>query len=285
MAAVLTDHTIIEYISHTGARLRLSGAKPGTALGAWIEAGDLEGIAHIDLEAIFEGAARQWGQEYAGATLDHAELELPLFILGADVDDFRRRVDAFKQTVRRDRPGWLAVYTNATGWRWVGARLGSLKPALSYDPRITAAAHFELILLIEHPLARTADHIGRWSDLAGTGTGSIVAYPGPIWEAWPQFTFHGPGTLTLAYAGMDMPHPAITATEVMLINTDEARPTIRAFDETTGKHRNLWPLMKGRKYTAPLPAGEVTRIDITVDKPGPATQLLVVCPQHHEGLL
>lgn len=281
-AAVLTDHTIVEWMSHTGERIRLSGAKPLDELGPWISSGGIEGIGHIDFKAIYDAAAREWGENYVGGTLDHAELDVPLFVLGADVGDFRRRVEQLKRLIRRDRQGWLLVYTNDTGWRWVGARLGHLKPVLPFDPRITRAADYELMLIIEHPLARVADHADSWQNTNGTGKGNIAIYPGPLWKAWPQFAFQGPGRLRLRYAGNDVDHPfQVLADETILINTDEARPTIRSLK--TG--RNLWPLMKGARYEKPVPEDEVTRVEITVTGGNTNTELWVVCPQQYEGLL
>lgn len=279
--AALTDHTIVEWMAHDGRRLRLSGAKDTRELGAWL-AGDIDGAGYTDVKAIFEAAAREWGEEYVGETLDHAEWDVPIFILGADIGDFRRRVEDLKSLVRRDKPGWLMVYTNALGWRWVRARLGSLKPAYPLDPRKTSAAHFELTLIVERPIPREADHADSWKNTTGTGVGSVAIYPGPTWDGWPQFAFQGPGRLRLRYAGNDVDHPFdVLAGETILINTDQARPTIRS--QTTG--RNLWPLMKGARYEYPAPAGEVTRCDITVTGGNTDTELWVICAVQREGLL
>lgn len=283
--AVLTDHTIIEWISPDGQRVRLSGAKSGDELGPWLSTGGIDGIGHVDIKAVFDAAARQWGEDIAGFTLDHAELDVPLFVLGSSPDDLRRRVDHLKTLIRRDRMGWLAVYTNALGWRWVGAKLGHLKPVFPYDPRITSAADYELMLLVEKPLARAADHADSWQNTARRGKGTIAVYPGPTWEAWPQFIFQGPGMLRLKYAGNNVRHPPVVTNEVILINTDEARPTVRARNLVTGKQRNLWPLMKGAKYRAPVPAGEVTRIDIEVIGGNASSELWVISAQQYEGLL
>lgn len=282
MAAVLTDHTIIEWIAESGERVRLSGAKDTTALGPWLAQGDLaDALSDAEIKAIFEGAARQWGEDYVGDTMDHAEVDLPLFILGDSVDDFRRRVEHFKSVCRRDRQGWLAIYTNALGWRWIAARRGSLKATLPFDPRITRAASFDLTLIVERPIPRAADHADSWKNSGGTGVGSVAVYPGPAFEGWPQFAFQGPGRLKLSYAGNVVDHPfTLTAAETMLINTDQARPTVRL---TSG--RNLWPLMKGARYEKPVPADEVTRVDITVTGGSTSTELWVICPQQYEGML
>ncbi|QDP44134.1 minor tail protein [Gordonia phage JuJu] len=282
--AVLTDHTIVEWISPKGERVRLSGAKKTAPpeLGAWLSTGGIDGIGHLDVKALFDAAARQWGEDYVGETLDHAELDVPLFILGANPDDFRRRVEHLRTLIRRHEVGWLAVYTNSTGWRWVAARLGYLKPTFPFDPSRTSAANYELMLIVEHPIPRAADHADSWKNTTNTGKGSVSIYPGPLWQAWPQFAFQGPGRLRLRYAGNDVDHPfTVLADETILINTDEARPTIRS--AKTG--RNLWPLMKGRKYTHPVPEGEVTRVDITVTGGNTNTELWVICRQQYEGLL
>jgi hypothetical protein len=283
-AAVLTDHTVVELVAWTGEHYRLSGAKSHTELGAWIAQGNVEGFDEVPFEDVFDSAAREFGEEWIGMTLKHSEISMPIFILGNSPDDFRRRREHFKRLIPKNRLSWLCVYSNATGWHWVGVRRGSLKATLPFDPRITRGAEFDLVLLVERPLARVADHVREWTNPLGTGQGSLPLYPGPEWEAWPRFVFAGPGALRLQFAGNDVTHPPIKAGQQMLINTDEARPTIRVRNPD-GTEENMWPLMKGQKYLAPIPAGEVTRIDITVTGPGPDTALLGACTQEVEGLL
>lgn len=278
-----TDHTIVELISWRGERVRLSGAKPGTALGAWLNSSGPEGLGSVEIEAIFDAAARQWGETKVGETMNHGEIDLPIFILGDSPDDFRRRREQFASMLRRDRLGWLAIYTNATGWRWVGVKLGDFKPLVPYDPRITSAAKFEMMLIAEAPLARSADYADSWTNTARTGRGSVAVYPGPEWEAWPQFVIQGPGIVTLSYPGNKVTHvpgQAIKAGEQVLVNTDEARPTIRS-----SAGRNLWPLMKGQKYRKPVPPGEVTTVQIEVTGGSAATAVYARCPWRHEGML
>lgn len=281
---VLTDHVIIDWVAASGERIRLSGAKSATELGAWLAAGNIGDLGYTDLKALFDAAARQWGETWTGSTLDHAEWDLPLFILGTSPDDFRRRVEHVKRLCRNDVAGWLMVYTNALGWRWVRARRGSLKPTLEFDPRKTSAANFDLTLLVDVPVPRVADDNDSWSNKNGTGRGTLALYPGDTWDGWPQFTFRGPGALTLSFAGNQVTHPPVLANETMLVNTDEARPTVRAVTDA-GVRRNLWPLMKGKKYRNPIPAGEVTRVDISVTGGNTNTALYAVVPQAVEGLL
>lgn len=280
MAATLTDHTIVELISPHGERVRLSGAKGGDELGAWLDVSGPDGLGHVDIDDIFDAAARQWGETKVGETMNHAELDLPLFILGSSPDDFRRRREHFKTIVRRHELGWLATYSNAVGWRWVGVKLGELKPLVPFDPRITRGAKFEMTLIVEAPLAREADYADSWDNETGTGKGSLSLYPGPEWDAWPQFVIQGPGEVTLSYAGNKIIHPAANAGEQILVNTDEARPTVRS---STG--RNLWPLMKGQKYRKPIPAGKVTTVQIEVKGGSRETQVYARCAWRHEGLL
>ncbi|MCF8605157.1 phage tail family protein [Gordonia sp. HY442] len=283
MAAVLTDHTIVELISPEGHRVRISGAKPGTDLGAWLDTSGPDGLGSVEIDEIFDAAARQWGETKVGETMNHGEIDLPIFILGDSPDDFRRRREHFKTIVRRHELGWLAIYTNAHGWRWVGVKLGELKPAVPYDPRITRGAKFEMTLIVESPLARSADYSDSWFNDTGSGKGSVSLYPGPEWEAWPQFVIQGPGVVTIEYAGnkvTHMPDAPIKAGEAVLVNTDEARPTVRS-----SAGRNLWPLMKGQKYRHPIPPGKVTRVTITVTGGTTETAVYATCAWRHEGLL
>lgn len=276
----LTDHTIVEWIAPNGERLRLSGAKDVDELGAWLDQDGIANAGFVDEKAMFDAAARQWGETYVGTTLDHAEFDVPLIVLGSDPGDFRRRVEHLQQLIRRDQVGWLATYTNDTGWRWVAARRGHLRSIEKIDPRKTSAAHFELMLIVELPIPQEAPDNDSWTNRTGTGRGQLALYPGPFRHAWPRFVLRGPGIFRIQYSGNDVPFPALVTGEEVLVNTDEARPIIRS-----SLRRNLHPLMKGRKFRKPIPADEVTAVQITVTGATASSEVYAEVPRYLEALL
>lgn len=256
--------TLVWYLSPSGPTLHLSGRPLAGREGVWLGQGP-DGLGSVEVEAIFEAAARQQGETYVGETLDHGELDLPIHILGDNPDDFRRKKEWVSSLIERRRPGWLVAYTSAEGWHWLAVRKLSMKPAYDTDPGPMTAATFDLLLAAESPLARQADDTDEWVNKAQSGRGQLHLYPGPgEWSAWPQFILRGPGRFRLRWAGNDIPFPLLRANEWALVNTDEARPTIRGRD-SQGVDRNLWPEMKpGLKIKNPLPAREVSRVDVQV---------------------
>lgn len=259
-----TGQTIVRYLSPSGPVLHLSGRPESGREGVWLGQGP-DGLGSVEVAAIFEAAARQHGETYVGETMDHGELDLPIHILGDDPDDFRRKKAWVSNLFERRRVGWLVAYTSAEGWHWLAVRKLSLKPAYGTDPGPMRGATFDLLLAAESPLARQADDTGEWTNTAGSGRGQFALYPGPgEWPAWPQFILRGPGRFRLRWAGNDLEFPQLRADEWALVNTDEARPTIRGRD-VQGVDRNLWPLMKpGAKVANPLPPREVSRVDVQV---------------------
>lgn len=281
----VTTQTIVRYVSPDGFVVPLSGGPDSGKYNIWMghEPGDL---AFVDVKAIFDAAARQIGEEYVGETIDHAELEIPLFILddGQGIDGIRLRREWFKRMCPRDRVGWLMVYTNVQGWRWVAVRRGYVKPAIQADPNTSGGLELDCMWIAEQPLARVADFADAWQNKNLTGKGSLILDAGPEYISWPQFTFRGPGTCTIRYLGNEVVHPKIAADETMLINTDEARPTVRAVTDA-GVRRNLLPLIRGVKYRNPLPVGTPTRIDVEVTGGNANTTLYGVSSIRIEGLL
>lgn len=281
----LTTHTIVWYVSPDGVVIPLSGGPDAGRYQVWL-GHEPENLGHVEVKALFDAAARQWGEEYIGETVDHAELELPMFILQDEtgIDGLRVRREWFKRLVERKRVGWLAIYTNVTGWRWVAVRRGFIKPSIGSDPAANGGLELDVMLIVEQPLARVADSTDDWKNDQLTGSGSLMLNAGPEYESWPQFTFRGPGVLRVRYAGNDITHPAILADETLLINTDEARPTVRAIRDN-GTKRNLLPLLKGAKYRTPLPVGVPTRVDLDLTGGNANSQVYGSAAIRIEGLL
>lgn len=259
-----TGQTLLRYLSPSGPVLHLSGRPESGREGVWLGSGP-DGLGSVEVAAIFESAARQHGETYVGETMDHGELDLPIYILGDSPDDFRRKKTWVADLFERHRPGWLCAYTPAEGWHWLAVRKLSLKPAYGTDPGPMRGATFDLLLAAESPLARQANDTSEWVNKAGSGKGQLHLYPGPgEWAAWPQFILRGPGRFRLRWAGNDIEFPQLRADEWALVNTDEARPTIRGRD-ARGVDRNLWPEMKpGAKIENPLRPREVNRVDVSV---------------------
>ena len=281
----LTKHTIVWYVSPDGVVVPLSGGPDAGRYGVWMGHGPT-GLGHVEVKAIFDAAARQWGEEYVGETVDHAELEIPVFILQdhTGIDGLRMRREWFKRIVERRRVGWLMVYTNVTGWRWVAVRRGSIKPAIGADPAANGGLELDCVLIADQPLARVADSHDSWKNDQLTGQGSLLLEAGPEYHSWPQFVFRGPGTLRLRFQGNDVTHPPILADETLLINTDEARPTVRAVRDN-GERRNLMPLLRGVKYTSPIPVGPASRVDFEITGGNANTEISGVSAIRIEGLL
>ena len=253
--------TIVQWISPDGRILPLHG--PG-AREVFLGTG-VEGLGHVDVDSLFEAAARQHGETWVGYRLDHGEIELPVTALAAEPEGLRRACDDLEDRFERFRPGWLVSYSSARGWRWVQARRRSMRLDTGLDPHRSRHATYEVVLTTESPLAREADDTDEWVNAARSGRGDLYLYPGPgEWPAWPQFVLRGPGRFRLRWAGNDLEFPMLRATEWALVNTDQARPTIRARD-ARGNDRNLWPEMKpGAKVEHPLPVREVSRVDVQV---------------------
>ena len=282
----LTEHTIVWYVSPDGVVVPLSGGPDAGKYDIWL-GHEPTNLGHVEVKALFDAAARQWGEEYIGETVDHAELELPMFILinpDTGINGLRLRREWFKRLVERRRVGWLAIFTNATGWRWVAVRRGFIKPAIQSDPAANGGLELDVMLIVEQPLARVADSHDSWKNDQLTGKGSLLLDPGPEYHSWPQFTFRGPGVVRVRFNGNDVTHPKILADETMLINTDEARPTVRAIRDN-GEKRNLLPLIKGAKYLNPIEADTPTRIDFEVTGGNTKTEFAGNASIRIEGLL
>lgn len=253
--------TVVQWISADGRVLPLHGpAARDVFLGEGVE-----GMGHVDVDSLFEAAARQHGETWVGYRLDHGEIELPVTVLASGPEELRRRCDDLEERFERFRAGWLASYSSSRGWRWVQARRRSMRLDTELDPHRSRHATYELVLITESPLAREADDTDEWINTAGSGRGDLYLYPGSgEWRAWPQFVLRGPGRFRLRWAGNDLEFPLLSANEWALVNTDEARPTLRSRD-AKGNDRNLWPQMKpGAKVENPLPPREVSRVDVRV---------------------
>lgn len=258
------DQTLVKYVSPDGVTIHLSGRPIAGAEGVWIGSGP-DGLGSVPIKPIFEAAARQMGESYAGETVEHAEIDLPIHVLGEDADDFRRKRRWVENTITRKRIGWLCAYTPTDGWLWLAVRKLDLTPAYKQDPGPMRGATFNLLLVAEQPFAREADYTDEWFNRSGSNRGELHLYPGPSeWEAWPQFVLRGPGRFRLRWAGNDLTFPTLRADEWALVNTDQTRTTIRAVN-TQGVSRNLWPEMPpGSRAEFPAPPGRILRVDISV---------------------
>ena len=277
-------HTVLRYMSPNGQVLQLAGPGAGSE-GVWLGDGP-DGLGSVDVKAIFEAAARQYGETYVGETMDHLELDLPIHILGDSPDDFRRKKSMVANTIERHRQGWLTTYTTADGWRWLAVRKLGMQPAYDTDPGPKRGATFDLLLVAESPLAREVNPSDEWVNKSGSGRGELHLYPGPgEWPSWAQFILRGPGRFRLRWAGNDIEFPQLAADEWALVNTDEARPTLRGRD-ARGRDTNLWPRMRpGVKIEHPLRPREVNRVDVTVWGGSAQSSAFGTVAVQHEGLV
>ncbi|WP_156042391.1 hypothetical protein [Rhodococcus sp. UNC363MFTsu5.1] len=284
--------TIVQYVSPDGVVLTLSGGLMAGIQGFVLGDGP-EGLGSAEAKAIFDGAARQIGEDYVDSTYEHGTIDIPIHVFGDTVDEFRRRREWLRTLIPRERQGWLCGYTSATGWRMIATRRGSIKPAYTRDPAGARGATFDVLLYADNPLARAANHVPReWVNITGasTSSGSMGLYPGPEVPAWPAFIFTGPGELHLHYdtveaAPVDVAIPYLEPNEVVQIDTEYGAQSLRAKNRHTGARRNLWPLMKGQQFHAPVGPNRVTRVAFTVKRASAATRLWATVAQRQEGLL
>lgn len=279
---LLASETVVQWIAPTGKVLPLHGP---AAREVFLGEG-ADGLGEVDVDSLFESAARQHGQTWVGYRMDHAELDLSVTVTARGPEELRRRCDDVVEMFERFRTGWLMTYSSSRGWRWVQARRGSMRLVTELDPHRGRFATYLLTLIVESPLAREPDDTDEWVNSAGSGRGQLHLYPGRSeWPAWPQLVLRGPGRFRVRWAGNDVEFPLLRADEWALVNTDEARPTIRCRD-SRGVDRNLWPEMKpGVKIAHPIKGGEVTRVDISVSAGSTQSSAWATTAVQHEGLV
>lgn len=287
MTAIDRDYTFMSWVSPDGEQVPLSGYHRDGTDGVWL-GGEPKNLGVVATKAIFEAAARQRGETWVGETMDHNEINLPLFILGSSANDLRQRREHLKRIMPTDRVGWLVVGTSTTGLRWVAARRREMVPLFVKDVGLSQGLRIDVVISIDYPLSRTPNVTRQWQNKSGAAStsGSVFVDPGPEFEAWPEFTFLGPGRPRIRYGDVDfdLGFNALPGERILIV-TDQARPTVRGIT-ADGKRRNLLPLLKGRKFSAPLlPADGVARIDFTVTGATAATALLATAPMSWEGLL
>ena len=274
--------TIVYWISPDGVVTEIHG--PGAR--TFIMGMDPEGMGSVEVENLFEAAARQQGETWVGHTMDHGEIDFPLHVLAVDETQLRQRMTWIESQFQRFKKGWLASYSATNGWRWVAARKSSMKPLVSRDPGRGAEITYEVVLVVESPLSREADDTDEWVNVSRSGRGQLHLYPGPSeWPSWPQFILRGPGRFRLRWAGNDVTFPDLRANEWCLVNTDESRPTIRVRDDN-GIERNAWPEMPpGQRIPNPIFGGQVTRVDVQVTGGNAQTGAFATTSVQHEGLV
>lgn len=280
------DLTYVSWVTATGETIPLSGYQREGTAGVWL-GGAAKNLDRVEAKAIFDAAARQRGETFVAFTHDHAEIELPLFILGDSSYDLRLRRAHLKRAMHPDAPGWLVVATATTGIRWQQARRIDMTPAHTKDVDLSTGLHVDVVLAAEDPFAQTRPHQPQWQNTTGadTVTATLFTDPGPDQDSWPVITFVGPGKPRFRYGPVDFDLDImIKPGEAVLIVTDQARPTIRG-RMPDGTQRNLLPLLKGRKFTAPALRDQITRLDVTISGASAQTQLMVTTAQAWEGLM
>lgn len=291
MTAMDRDVSFVSWVSPDGEQIPLSGYHRDGTAGVWL-GGEPKNMSVVETKAIFEAAVRQRGETWVGETMDHNEIDLPLFILADSSHELRLRREHLKLAMPTTHEGWLVVGTSVTGLRWVAARRREMVPLYQKDVDLASGLRIDVVLSVDYPLSRTAnvDREWRYQPPASGSTplrpgGALWLDPGPEFESWPEFTFVGPGQPWIKYGDVEFDLGfKVLAGERVLIVTDQARPTVRGIT-ADGKRRNLLPLLKGKKFSAPILPGEVARVDFAVSGAGPGTALLASAPMSWEGLL
>lgn len=281
--------TVLNYISPTGVVLYLAGGALAGTQGYELGRG-ATGLGSVDsAQDEWDAAGDGVGENWLGAWFKHGSVDLPIRVSADTAVDFRRRRDWLRELIPRERQGWLAAYGSGSGWTWVQTRRGSITPAYTRDPAGTNSATFDVLLYADVPLARQMDDRPLpWRNTTGAAkaTGSLRLYPGRERHGWPRFVFDGPGELTLVYAGNRVPIPYVEPGEQVQIDTTNGAQILRARRPgQPGPGRNLWPLMKGRQFAYPIPAGQVTDVTFTVTRAARTTGLAARVPRWQEGLL
>lgn len=276
------EDTVVHWVSPDGLHLPLNGPSARD----YVMGEGPEGLASIEVEYLFEAAARQHGETYTGYTMDHHEIDFVVHVLADSGEGLRQKMSWFETQFERFRPGWLMTYSVTNGWRWVQARMQKLTPLVERDPGRRHEVTYEIVLVVESPLAREVNDSAYWLNKAGSGKGQIALWPGNSeWHAWPQFILRGPGVFRLRWAGNDVTFPKINSNEWVLVNSDEARPTIRCRNDQ-GQERNLWPEMNpGQRVPYPIRGGQVTRVDVQVTSGNTNSSVWGTVPVQHEGLV
>ena len=279
---IRTGETVVRWMSPNGVQTEIHGP----AAKQFVMGEGPEGLAGIEVDNIFEAAARQHGETWVGYTLDHSEIDFPLHVLADSQDHLRALRARIEAQFERFRNGWLLTYSVASGWRWVAARMSRMEPIIEHDPGRRHEVTYEIVLVVESPLAREADSSAVWTNTNRSGRGQVHLFAGRSeWPAWAQFVIRGPGRFRLRWAGNDVEFPLIRADEWVLVNSDESRPTLRARN-SAGVERNLWPEMPpGTRIPYPILSRQVERVDITVTGGTVQSSVLGVVPVQHEGLV
>lgn len=281
------DLTYISWVAGSGEVLPLSGYRRDGTAGVWL-GGEPKNIGRVEAKQIFEASARQRGERWVANTYDHGEIELPLFILDDTAAGIRQRREHLKRLMHPETAGYLTAATSTTGIRWIRARRTELAPIFTKDTDLGVGLRLDVVLAADDPQAATPPHTSKWRNVDGaeTAAGTLWSDPGPDTDDWPELTFIGPGRPVIRYADVEFDlGETVLPGETVLIVTDQARPTVRAHNPATGQRRDLLAPLRGRKFSAPVPRGQVTRVDLTVTGAGPTTQALLTTAQSWEGLI
>lgn len=260
--AGINDPATVVWVAPDGTQLHLAGGPDQRREGVSLDTG-FDGVGGLDPSAAFQAASRQIGETITGWEYSHGEIDLPITVLGESASHMQRTADWCRTLFRRDKPGWLCVFTPTRGWWWMKCRLRSMKAGLDSSPYLLERMHFDIVLLVEDPRAATKPYSSQWRNTTQAGVGAIWLTPGAEWAGWPDFVVHGPGQVSLTMAGHTVNLPRLGAGERALLRSNPAVGVLRSVD-ADGRSTNRWPDVTG--YLAePIPAGVRSRIDIRVD--------------------
>lgn len=276
------QHAVVVWVAPDGRQLHLSGSPDEGREGVYLVDG-FDGAGHVEASADFVSGARQVGETVTGFTLDHGEVDLPLHIVGTNTGDMQSIREHVKGLFRRDAPGWLAVYTPITGWRWMRCRMLSMKPGLDTSPYAVGGLRLDVVLIADDPRSESLPYSSQWRNVGNPGQGQLWLSGGDEWVSWPSFVVHGPGAVSLTVAGSTIRLPRLAVGERCLLQTDPAKAVLRSVD-AAGRSTNRWPDVDGY-LASPLPVNEMSRVVIRVDGGSDATAVMGHARVYAEGLL
>lgn len=281
-AGDLNHHPVVVWVAHDGRQLHLSGGPNEGREGVWLNQG-IEGIGFVDATASFVKAAHQMGESITEFSFDHGELDLPIYVKGEAEGDMQAIREMVKGMFSRTSPGWLAIWTPVTGWRWIRCHRKTMKPSYKSSPYPVKGMNLDLVLIAEDPRAESKPYSSLWQNESLSGFGELYLCASEEWHSWPTFIVSGPGSATLSMEGSIITLPKLEAGEHCLLQSDPARGVLRSVG-ADGKSRNRWPDVEG--YLAqPIPSGVVSRIGIRVTGGSEASGVLGQSRVSSEGLL
>ncbi|AOE43719.1 minor tail protein [Gordonia phage Bantam] len=223
-----------------------------------------------DMENLYVEGARQDGASYQGTNLPRREIDVEIQIAGKTVREFMSRNDRWWRAWSTRKAGVLAVFTPATGWRWIKVRLGgNVDTKWGKDPSLIKASDYDMTMAADDPLWRSFKHKAHWKNNGGTGSGIIQLRNWADHDAYPEYVMPGPGIYSIqdGPGGEMIKLPYIGFGQTLRLDTHPLRLILRMYDNTTGPDgRSFWRQMdNARRFRGSFEPWSEGDIRVAVD--------------------